>query len=202
MTLTSPSLADLTDADFFLDTLDPSLFPGISSGVEVHNGFANEQAKYVTLFIMTVSHPNDGDKPKDRIANSLCCPRNPLDERHFVRYCRRPLSRRGTRPPRRCFSQPEATQCDGDGIRLRHAPRREPGFRRFRRQPAGRTRDAREQRERPRPDCARQVLGIPSPVGRDPYTGFWRVGRLPWCVSFSLSLSLSLSLPRLVWFDR
>ncbi|KAF5348062.1 hypothetical protein D9758_010000 [Tetrapyrgos nigripes] len=29
----------LTDADFFLDTLDPSLFPGVPKGVKVHNGF-------------------------------------------------------------------------------------------------------------------------------------------------------------------
>ncbi|KAF5348060.1 hypothetical protein D9758_010002 [Tetrapyrgos nigripes] len=29
----------LTDADFFLDTLDPTLFPGVPKGVEIHNGF-------------------------------------------------------------------------------------------------------------------------------------------------------------------
>lgn len=41
---TSEFFADLTDADFFLESLDSSLFPGIPSSVEVHNGFASEQA--------------------------------------------------------------------------------------------------------------------------------------------------------------
>ncbi|KAN0132755.1 alpha/beta-hydrolase [Lactarius tabidus] len=41
---TSEFFADLTDADFFLESLDPSLFPGIPASVEVHNGFASEQA--------------------------------------------------------------------------------------------------------------------------------------------------------------
>jgi len=38
--------ADATDANAFLSSLDPTLFPGISSSVECHDGFANEQAKY------------------------------------------------------------------------------------------------------------------------------------------------------------
>ncbi|KAJ7777400.1 Alpha/Beta hydrolase protein [Mycena metata] len=44
---TDPSqiLALVTDSDFFLDSLSPTLFPGLSSSIEVHNGFANEQAK-------------------------------------------------------------------------------------------------------------------------------------------------------------
>jgi hypothetical protein len=33
------------DIDFFLGPLDSTLFPGISSSIEAHNGFANEQAK-------------------------------------------------------------------------------------------------------------------------------------------------------------
>ncbi|KAK7461016.1 hypothetical protein VKT23_008944 [Stygiomarasmius scandens] len=37
--------AVLTDADFFLTPLDPSLFPGIPSSVKVHNGFADTHAK-------------------------------------------------------------------------------------------------------------------------------------------------------------
>ncbi|KAI9458353.1 lipase class 3 family protein [Lactarius psammicola] len=41
---TSQFLADLTDANFFLESLDPSLFPGVPSSVEAHNGFASEQA--------------------------------------------------------------------------------------------------------------------------------------------------------------
>lgn len=39
----------ITDADFFLDQLDPELFPGISKDIEVHNGFAEEHAKYISL---------------------------------------------------------------------------------------------------------------------------------------------------------
>jgi predicted lipase len=38
------SEADLTDADFFLESLSSSLFPGLPSGIEVHNGFQSEQA--------------------------------------------------------------------------------------------------------------------------------------------------------------
>jgi hypothetical protein len=41
--LSSEAMA--TDANAFLESLDPSLFPGVSSSVEVHSGFANEQAK-------------------------------------------------------------------------------------------------------------------------------------------------------------
>ncbi|KAI0067074.1 lipase [Artomyces pyxidatus] len=37
-------LSDLTDAKFFLASLNETLFPGIDSGVEVHNGFASQQA--------------------------------------------------------------------------------------------------------------------------------------------------------------
>jgi len=38
-------LAILTDIDFFLVGLDPTLFPGVPSSVQVHQGFALEQAK-------------------------------------------------------------------------------------------------------------------------------------------------------------
>jgi hypothetical protein len=38
-------LADLTDLDFFLQGLDPTLFPGLPSSIQVHGGFANEHAK-------------------------------------------------------------------------------------------------------------------------------------------------------------
>lgn len=43
---TDPSeiLPLITDADFFLTNLDSSLFPGISSDIEVHNGFGDAQA--------------------------------------------------------------------------------------------------------------------------------------------------------------
>lgn len=43
------SVADLTDIDIEKTTLDPTLFPGVSSSVEVHEGFANEQAKCVVV---------------------------------------------------------------------------------------------------------------------------------------------------------
>jgi len=36
-------LSDLTDADFFLTDFDSSLFPGLPSGVQGHNGFLAEQ---------------------------------------------------------------------------------------------------------------------------------------------------------------
>lgn len=39
------SEADATDGNVFLESLNPTLFPGISSSVEVHRGFAKEQAK-------------------------------------------------------------------------------------------------------------------------------------------------------------
>ncbi|KAJ7915125.1 alpha/beta-hydrolase [Mycena leptocephala] len=47
-------LALLTDADFFLGGLDPTLFPGLSSSIEVHSGFANEHAKTATLVLAAV----------------------------------------------------------------------------------------------------------------------------------------------------
>ncbi|KAM6497181.1 lipase class 3 family protein [Amanita muscaria] len=37
-----------TDVNAFQESLDSNLFPGIDSSVEVHNGFANEQAKTAT----------------------------------------------------------------------------------------------------------------------------------------------------------
>lgn len=39
------SEADATDADAILESLNPTLFPGISSSIEAHSGFAGEQAK-------------------------------------------------------------------------------------------------------------------------------------------------------------
>ncbi|KAF8887330.1 Alpha/Beta hydrolase protein [Infundibulicybe gibba] len=43
-----------TDANVFQESLDPTLFPGISSSVEVHSGFANEQAKTATQILAAV----------------------------------------------------------------------------------------------------------------------------------------------------
>jgi len=46
--------ADLTDADFFLAPLDPTLFPSLPSGIEVHNGFGSEQAKTASSILAAV----------------------------------------------------------------------------------------------------------------------------------------------------
>lgn len=48
------SEADLTDADFFLESLDTTLFPGLSSSIEAHNGFASEQAQTATTILSAV----------------------------------------------------------------------------------------------------------------------------------------------------
>ncbi|KAJ7230654.1 Alpha/Beta hydrolase protein [Mycena pura] len=47
-------LALVTDSDFFLESLDPTLFPGLSSSIEVHNGFAAEHAKTATEVLAAV----------------------------------------------------------------------------------------------------------------------------------------------------
>ena len=39
------SLPLLEDADIILEALDPSLFPGVSSSVHVHSGFAGSQSR-------------------------------------------------------------------------------------------------------------------------------------------------------------
>jgi len=51
---TSQIEADLTDADFFLTTLSPSLFPGVPSSVEAHNGFVAEHAKTANAILAAV----------------------------------------------------------------------------------------------------------------------------------------------------
>ena len=45
------SLSDLTDVNFFLTSLDTTLFPGVSSDVQVHNGFAAEHAKTASIIL-------------------------------------------------------------------------------------------------------------------------------------------------------
>lgn len=42
-----------TDANVILESLNPSLFPGVPSSVEAHSGFAGEQAKSVPFCIST-----------------------------------------------------------------------------------------------------------------------------------------------------
>ncbi|KAJ7708834.1 lipase [Mycena rosella] len=53
---TDPSqiLALVTDSDFFLESLDPTLFPGLSSSIEAHSGFADEQAKTAPQILAAV----------------------------------------------------------------------------------------------------------------------------------------------------
>jgi len=46
--------ADATDSDAFLESLNPTLFPGIKSSIEAHMGFANEQAKTATDILSAV----------------------------------------------------------------------------------------------------------------------------------------------------
>ncbi|EDR15374.1 uncharacterized protein LACBIDRAFT_301626 [Laccaria bicolor S238N-H82] len=50
----SYSETDATDADVVLEPLDSTLFPGISSSIEVHSGFAFEQAKTATTILAAV----------------------------------------------------------------------------------------------------------------------------------------------------
>ncbi|KAF8260710.1 lipase [Lactarius quietus] len=52
---TANIVADLTDADFFLTNLDSTLFPGLSSSIQVHNGFAAEQAKTAQTILAAVN---------------------------------------------------------------------------------------------------------------------------------------------------
>ncbi|KAF9055682.1 lipase class 3 family protein [Panaeolus papilionaceus] len=46
--------ADATDANAFLESLDSTLFPGVSSSVEAHSGFANEHAKTANTILSAV----------------------------------------------------------------------------------------------------------------------------------------------------
>jgi len=51
---TSSIEADATDADAILKSLNPTLFPGVSSSVEAHSGFANEQAQTAPTILAAV----------------------------------------------------------------------------------------------------------------------------------------------------
>ncbi|KAF9256516.1 alpha/beta-hydrolase [Marasmius fiardii PR-910] len=44
----------ITDIDILLGPLNPSLFPGVSPSVKVHNGFRDEQAKFATQVLTAV----------------------------------------------------------------------------------------------------------------------------------------------------
>ncbi|KAF9466208.1 lipase class 3 family protein [Collybia nuda] len=50
----SKILPALTDADFFLSPLSTSLFPGVSSSVQVHNGFGDAQARSAAAVLAAV----------------------------------------------------------------------------------------------------------------------------------------------------
>jgi predicted lipase len=54
LTGSSLSLADLTDGDLILGPLDSTLFPGLSSSIQVHQGFANEHAKTAQTILAAV----------------------------------------------------------------------------------------------------------------------------------------------------
>lgn len=54
-TNTSEILAVLTDANIALGPLDQNLFPGLSSSIRVHQGFAGEQAKTAQTILTAVS---------------------------------------------------------------------------------------------------------------------------------------------------
>jgi len=45
--LTLSSLPLITNVDILQENLDPALFPGLSSSIKAHKGFANEHAKLV-----------------------------------------------------------------------------------------------------------------------------------------------------------
>jgi len=47
-------VADLTDVDILMANPDPTLFPGLSSSIEVHQGFADEHAKTATTILAEV----------------------------------------------------------------------------------------------------------------------------------------------------
>lgn len=53
-TNTSEILPIVTDADFFLTSLDSTLFPGVDSSVQIHNGFGDAQAKSATAVLSAV----------------------------------------------------------------------------------------------------------------------------------------------------
>ena len=50
------SESDLTDVDFFLTNLDTTLFPGVSSNVQAHNGFLAEHAKTASQILTEVKN--------------------------------------------------------------------------------------------------------------------------------------------------
>jgi len=58
----------LTDIDILLDKMDPNLFPGISSDIEVHSGFSEAHARSEPLGSFT---PACSYLPYDRTATVI-----------------------------------------------------------------------------------------------------------------------------------
>lgn len=48
------SLADLTDANIVMKSLNSTLFPGLHGNVQVHSGFANEHAQTISIILNQV----------------------------------------------------------------------------------------------------------------------------------------------------
>ncbi|RDB18531.1 Lipase [Hypsizygus marmoreus] len=69
----SKILPVVTDADFFLMPLSSSLFPGISSSIQVHNGFGDAQAKSATAVLAAVRSAlsNNGASKVTVVGHSL-----------------------------------------------------------------------------------------------------------------------------------
>lgn len=49
------SESDLTDINVPLESLNPTLFPGLPNGIEVHTGFASEHAKTASVVLDNVN---------------------------------------------------------------------------------------------------------------------------------------------------
>lgn len=47
-------MSDLTDVDILMGNLDSTLFPGVSSSVQVHAGFRDEHAKTASTILTEV----------------------------------------------------------------------------------------------------------------------------------------------------
>ena len=150
--------------------------------MEVHSGFADEQARYVTcpLLLASFVHPNKEKHPQHRNNHTLRCSAGTLTAQRVVHHSRRPLSRRGARAPRRCLPSPSITKCERQCGWLWDAPCRESELCELGRQQLRRTSDAHQQRGGPDPDCTRQVLGLRPRLGRGPHHGLRPMGKLPW----------------------
>src|ERR1700761_8545444 len=70
--------SDLTDVEVLLVGLDSTLFPGVSSSVQVHDGFRNEHAKTASAILGAVKSLMSSKNTKNVVAVStilLLCSR-------------------------------------------------------------------------------------------------------------------------------